>query len=48
MSPHLPRVVPPGVYYDSNCNAEDINHAVLAVGYGVTAKGKKYWIIKNR
>nr|AEI61876.1 cathepsin K [Gadus morhua] len=36
-----------GVYYDRNCNAEDINHAVLAVGFGVTAKGKKYWIIKN-
>uniref|UniRef100_UPI0037E87E10 cathepsin K n=1 Tax=Semicossyphus pulcher TaxID=241346 RepID=UPI0037E87E10 len=36
-----------GVYYDRNCNAEDINHAVLAVGYGVTPKGKKYWIVKN-
>uniref|UniRef100_A0A3Q1GZ89 Cathepsin K n=1 Tax=Anabas testudineus TaxID=64144 RepID=A0A3Q1GZ89_ANATE len=36
-----------GIYYDPNCNKEDINHAVLAVGYGVTAKGKKYWIVKN-
>uniref|UniRef100_A0A3Q3IZW4 Uncharacterized protein n=1 Tax=Monopterus albus TaxID=43700 RepID=A0A3Q3IZW4_MONAL len=36
-----------GVYFDPNCNKEDINHAVLAVGYGVTPKGKKYWIIKN-
>lgn len=36
-----------GVYYDPTCNAEDINHAVLAVGYGVTVKGKKYWIVKN-
>ncbi|KAJ8290104.1 hypothetical protein GJAV_G00008750 [Gymnothorax javanicus] len=36
-----------GVYYDKNCNKDDINHAVLAVGYGVTGKGKKYWIIKN-
>lgn len=36
-----------GVYYDPNCNKEDINHAVLAVGYGVTPKGKKYWIVKN-
>ncbi|XP_028280700.1 cathepsin K [Parambassis ranga] len=36
-----------GVYFDRDCNAEDINHAVLAVGYGVTPKGKKYWIVKN-
>uniref|UniRef100_A0A3P8VNZ3 Cathepsin K n=1 Tax=Cynoglossus semilaevis TaxID=244447 RepID=A0A3P8VNZ3_CYNSE len=36
-----------GVYYDRNCNKDDINHAVLAVGYGVNSKGKKYWIIKN-
>ncbi|XP_069806614.1 cathepsin K-like isoform X2 [Dendropsophus ebraccatus] len=35
-----------GVYYDKNCNAEDINHAVLAVGYGVQKKAK-YWIVKN-
>ncbi|KAM3613573.1 uncharacterized protein V6R79_001612 [Siganus canaliculatus] len=36
-----------GVYYDPNCNKDDINHAVLAVGFGVTGKGKKYWIVKN-
>ncbi|XP_036411107.1 cathepsin K-like [Megalops cyprinoides] len=36
-----------GVYYDRDCNKDDINHAVLAVGYGATSKGKKYWIVKN-
>ncbi|PIO32484.1 hypothetical protein AB205_0107370, partial [Aquarana catesbeiana] len=36
-----------GVYYDPQCDAEDINHAVLAIGYGVQKK-QKYWIIKNR
>lgn len=36
------------MYYDPNCNKDDINHAVLAVGYGQTAKGEKFWIVKNR
>ncbi|CAJ0940899.1 unnamed protein product [Ranitomeya imitator] len=35
-----------GVYYDENCDAENINHAVLIVGYGVQKKDK-YWIVKN-
>ncbi|XP_006132119.1 cathepsin K [Pelodiscus sinensis] len=35
-----------GVYYDESCNAENVNHAVLAVGYG-TLKGSKHWIVKN-
>ncbi|XP_052000004.1 cathepsin K-like [Xyrauchen texanus] len=36
-----------GVYYDPNCSKDYINHAVLAVGYGATLKGKQYWIVKN-
>lgn len=38
----------PGIYYDSECDSENINHAVLLVGYGVSARKKPYWIVKNR
>lgn len=38
-----------GVYYDPECGnkPEDMNHAVLIVGYGVEASGQKYWLLKN-
>jgi C1A family cysteine protease len=36
-----------GIYTSTSCNKEILNHGVLVVGYGVTSKDKKYYIIKN-
>ncbi|XP_045193221.2 procathepsin L-like [Mercenaria mercenaria] len=38
-----------GVFDNSECGnkPEDLNHAVLVVGYGETLKGQDYWLIKN-
>lgn len=38
-----------GVYDSTVCKSgpEDVNHAVLAVGYGTDYNGKPYWIVKN-
>ncbi len=37
-----------GVYFEPACSnkPEDLDHAVLAAGYG-EIEGKKYWLIKN-
>jgi len=43
-----------GIYYDPNCSSQQLDHGVLAVGYGEiehveadSHKPHKYWLIKN-
>jgi cathepsin H len=38
-----------GTYTSKTCknSTKDVNHAVLAVGFGTDRSGMEYWIVKN-
>ncbi|KAH9516806.1 hypothetical protein DERF_007525 [Dermatophagoides farinae] len=35
-----------GIYYDPKCSSKNLDHQVLAVGFG-DINGEKYWLVKN-
>lgn len=36
-----------GVYYEPECNATQLDHGVLVVGYGTDEEDSDYWLVKN-